>query len=337
MRMSKILTVLGVAALLTLALPAAAAPPERPAEPVHAAYHLDMPDLGDAPEMPRFDLPEVRAAYLAEYALVANERTASELDDVVVPDGPAIEPLYPMSAHTSFSELAAAYWGLPASRVANIKRAGDQPDVYQAGIDNYYNQQWSHAFLLTGGATWLWGDADDDFYDNLNQSSGEWESPEGLNGKSAKYYYQAGSQYMGDWYLGYATHYIEDVNLVVHTSAPSRTDLLSKHFAFEDWIHANLTSGHRLLSAAAADPYYYAVTDPKASIKNAAYFVCYGQGGVGKRVWDAYVASGYPTAAGAGNATLVAAAKEMMIRAARYTRGTIKYALDKYGQWTARY
>lgn len=344
---SAVMAVLGLATLgasLEAAPPGSRSPDEAVVRPHRSlpskAYELDTPDLGDAPTVIRFDLPEVREAYLREYALVANEQTASELDEVEVPDPDAergFVALYPMSAHTSLSELAAQYWGLAPSRVAKIKSAGDQPDVYQSGLDNTYNQQWSHAFLLNGSGTWFWGDADDDFHDNLNGDSGEWESPEGLNGKSAKDYYQAGNQQQGDWYLGYATHYIEDVNLVVHTSFPSRLDLLSKHFAFEDWIAANLTSGHRLLAAAAADTYYYAVTDPKASINNAAYFVCYGQGGVGKRVWDAYVASGYPTGAGTGSSTLVSAAKEMMIRAARYTRGTIKYALDRYGQWSARY
>ena len=105
----------------------------------------------------------------------------------------------------------------------------------------------------------------------------------------------------------------------------------------EDWIKANLTGGHNLLAAAVADPYYYPITEPKTSINTAAYNTSYWAGGTGKRVWDAYVASGYPTTAGSGNATLVAGAKEMMIRAIRYTRGTIKYAFDTYGQWTARY
>ncbi|MEW6368693.1 MAG: hypothetical protein AB1714_29035 [Acidobacteriota bacterium] len=301
-------------------------------------YRLDRPDRGAPPEVTRFDLEEVRAAYLQEYAQVATRRTRSELDPIKLPSMRR-RALYPMAAHTSLAELAAKYWGLPATRVANIKRAADQPDVYQAGLSNYYNQQWSHAFILASGNVWIWGDADDDFYDNLNGDSGQWESPEGLNGRSASYYYSAGDQYWGDWYVGYASHYIEDVNIVVHTSAPSasRMDLLTKHFAFEDWIGNNLTGGHKLLAAASADPYYYAVTDPKASIRNAAYFTCYWQGGVGKRAWDAYVASGYPTAAGTGNSTLVQAAKEMMIRAVRYTRGSIKYALDRYGQWTSRY
>ena len=304
---------------------------------IEEAMHSRGSDPGPAP----FDYEAARAAYEATYSLVADEHTASEFDPIEVreqePFGMRVE--YPEIGHTSFTEAAATYWGIAATRKANMKAAADKPDTYQSGFSNYYNQQWSHAFLMASGGIWIWGDADDDFADNLNGDSGEIESPEGYNGYSARDYYQVNNQYWGDWYLGYATHYIEDVCIVVHATAPSATrmDILSKHFAFEDWIKANLTAGHKLLAAASADTYYYPVTDPKASINTAAYNTSYWAGGTGKKVWDAYVASGYPTTAGSGNATLVAGAKEMMIRAIRYTRGTIKYTLDKYGQWTAKY
>lgn len=304
-------------------------------------YRLDRVERTRPFDEPATSLEQFRARYEAEYARVADERTRSEFEPVELPDDSLKSAedtaAFPMEAHTSFSELAARYWGLSTARIQNIKLAGDQPDVYQAGITAAYNQQWSHAFILSSGNVWVWGDADDDFHDNLNGDSGEWESPEGLYELSAKDYYGWGDQYWGDWYLGYATHYIEDVNLVVHTSAPYQADLLTKHFAFEDWIKNNLTAGHRLITAAANDPYYYAVTDPKATIRNAAYFSCYWSNDNGRRVWDAYKASGYPTAAGTGSADLVKYAKEMMVRTIRYTRGTVKYALDRYGQWTSRY
>jgi len=304
-------------------------------------YRLDRIEHTQSLDGPAISPAELQARAEEEYARVADERTRNEFEPIEVPGeaqkSAEDEAAFPMEAHTSFSELAARYWGLSAARIQNIKLAGDQPDVYQAGITAAYNQQWSHAFILSSGNVWVWGDADDDFYDNLNGDSGEWESPEGLYELSAKDYYGWGDQYWGDWYLGYATHYIEDVNLVVHTSAPYQADLLTKHFAFEDWIKNNLTAGHRLITAAASDPYYYAVTDPKATIRNGAYFSCYWSNDHGRRVWDAYKASGYPTAAGTGNADLVRYAKEMMIRTIRYTRGTVKYALDRYGQWTSRY
>jgi hypothetical protein len=294
----------------------------------------------EAPPAP-FDLEAAKAAYEAVYWQIADAHTASEFDaiEVKTEEPGSVRAAYPEIGHTSLTEAAAAYWGLSATRKATMKSAADRPDTYQSGISNYYNQQWSHAFLMASGGIWLWGDADDDFHDNLDGDGGELESPEGYNGYSAKDYYQSGNQYWGDWYVGYAIHYIEDVCIVVHATAPSpsRLDVLTKHFAFEDWIKVNLTAGHKLLAAATADTYYYPITDPKASINTAAYNTSYWAGGTGKRVWDAYVASGYPTTAGSGNATLVAGAKEMMVRAIRYTRGTIKYSLDTYGQWTATY
>lgn len=239
--------------------------------------------------------------------------------------------------HKKVVAVAAAKMGLSAARANNMTAASEMPDVYQSGLENGFNQQWSHAFMLTSGGYWYWGDADDDFHDNINQSTAEIESPEGYNGKSAKYYYQAGNQYMGDWYLGYACHYIEDVCLVLHTTVPLGA-MATKHFAFESWVENNLTAGHRLLDAVSADNYYYVVTDLKTAVNQAAYYTSgYYSSAYGKKAWDAYVASGYPTGAGTGNATLVANTKGMLVDAGRYVKGTIKYTLDKYGQWTNRY
>jgi hypothetical protein len=239
--------------------------------------------------------------------------------------------------HKKVVAVAAAKMSLSPARASNMTAASEMPDVYQSGLENGFNQQWSHAFMLTSGGYWYWGDADDDFHDNINQSTGEIESPEGYNKKSAKYYYQAGNQYQGDWYLGYACHYIEDVCLVLHTTVPLGA-MATKHFAFESWVENNLTAGHRLLDAVTADNYYYVVNDLKTAVNQAAYYTSgYYSGAYGKKAWDAYVASGYPTAAGTGNAALVANTKGMLVDAGRYVKGTIKYTLDKYGQWTNRY
>jgi len=242
-----------------------------------------------------------------------------------------------MLTHRKVVSIAAAKWGLSSARINNMTAASDSPDVYQSGLENGFNQQWSHAFMLTSGGLWYWGDADDDFHDNINQSTSEIESPEGYQGKSAKYYYQAGNQRRGDWYLGYACHYIEDVCLVLHTTVPFGA-MATKHFAFEAWVENNLTAGHNLLAAVQADNYYYVITDLKQAVNQAAYYTSgYYSSTYGKKAWDAYVASGYPTAAGTGNAELVANTKGMLIDAKRYVMGAIKYTLDKYGQWTNKY
>ena len=250
---------------------------------------------------------------------------------------PGLDLKWSQLTHKKIVTIAAAKWGLSTARVNNLTAASEMPDVYQSGLDAAYNQQWSHAFMLTSYGWWYWGDADDDFYDNLNQSSGEIESPEGYKGLSAKYYYQAANQYMGDWYLGYACHYIEDVCLVLHTTIPDWY-MATKHFAFETWVENNLTAGWKLLDAVTADNSYYVVTDPKTAVNQAAYYTSgYYSSVAGKKAWDAYVASGFPTAAGTGNSTLVYYTKSMLVDAGRYVKGTMKYTLDKYGQWTNRY
>ncbi len=250
---------------------------------------------------------------------------------------PDLEVKWSCLTHRKVVSIAAAKMGLSTGRINNITAASDSPDVYQSGLENGFNQQWSHAFMLTSGGYWYWGDADDDFHDNINQSTSEIESPEGYKGKSAKYYYQAGNQYRGDWYLGYACHYIEDVCLVLHTTVPFGA-MATKHFAFETWVENNLTAGHKLLDAVSADNYYYVITDLKTAVNQAAYYTSgYYSSTYGKKAWDAYVASGYPTGAGTGNAALVANVKGMLVDAGRYVKGTIKYTLDRYGQWTNRY
>lgn len=262
----------------------------------------------------------------------------SEDEPIIIHDNPTVlldEPtlLWKEATHSSITADAATYWGLATARKNNMSYAAKMPDTYQSGLDNAFNQQWSHAFLYSSLGIWVWGDADDDYYDNLEQDGGELESPEGYNGKSAKYYYQAGNQKQGDWYVGYATHYIEDASLIMHASDPS-VDMLTQHFNFEAWVANNWTSGHNFYNTIVNDTYYYVITDLKASIRNAANGASYWTSTLGKTVWDNYKASGYPTAVGSGNSTLVNNTKTMLIRAARYARGTIKYSLDKYSQWT---
>jgi len=237
--------------------------------------------------------------------------------------------------HYNITAICAWQWGLAANRVNLMRFASELPDEYQSGIDNLYNQQWSHAWLINRWGNWCWGDADDDLHDNIDQYSGETESPEGYCGRSAKYYYERGDQYMGDWYLGYALHYIEDVSLVLHSTCPDFTtsDMLSHHQDFEAWVHNNLTAGHMFIDSISQDWYYYPVDDLKQAVYDAAYGCCYWTSELGKRVWDAYRACGYPTATGTGSAELVQATAEMLKRAARYAKGVIKYTLDKYNQW----
>jgi len=234
--------------------------------------------------------------------------------------------------HNNVTSVCAWQWGLSSTRVCVMKCASELPDEYQSGISQLYNQQWSHAWLINSAGNWVWGDADDDLHDNIDQYSGEFESPEGYCSRSAKYYYELGDQYMGDWYLGYALHYIEDVSLMLHSTAPT-VDMLNHHFDFELWVHNNLSEGHNFLDAVRNDWVYYPVEDLKQAVYDAAYGCCYWTSDLGKRVWDNYRSSGYPTSQGSGNQELVEATREMIIRSARYAKGVIKYALDKYEQW----
>lgn len=237
------------------------------------------------------------------------------------------------STHRNIAAVAAAKLGLSSSRIAIIEAAADMPDVYQSGLENGFNQQWSHAFMYNTLGWWYWGDADDDFHDNINGDSGEAESPEGYNGKWAGYYYTQGRQDLGDWYLGYALHYIADVSLCLHTSFPD-VDKALHHFDFEKWVENNWSAGHNFAVHVNSVPVstYYPVTDLKATARAAAKKSCCSLSSNPKKAWSAYSASGFPTAAGSGNTDAVYYTKLMLTEAVRYTGGTITYTLNRYGQ-----
>ena len=274
----------------------------------------------------------------------------SETEPIVLPSssGDGISTArWAEATHVNLSSIAASQWGLSVARVLAIADASDYPDTYQAGFDNGYNQQWSHAYIYdkTFSATYyLWGDADEDFHDNLLGPVGG----EGYQGYYAGYFYGQGKQQQGDQYLGYAMHYIEDVSLTLHSTAPTSigltvpyktTDMLTHHFDFEAWVANNLTGGWRLLDAVNADHSYYVISDTKQAIRNAAWASCSYQGtsSVGYSAWKAYRDCGYPTGAGTGNAALVDNTKKMLIAAGRYAKGAIKFTLDNNAAWTSLY
>ena len=213
-------------------------------------------------------------------------------------------------AHASVASIALSQWGISQGRINIITDAANYPDVYQAGFDNGYKQQWYHAYIYddTFGYTYyLWGGADTDFDANINGPL----NGNGYNGYYAGYYYGYSDQLNGDKYLGYAIHYIEDVCIVLHSTAPDSlgvtvpyytVDMAFHHGDYEAWVDNNMSSGWRLIDAVANDYYYYAVTDLKQAIKNAAWNSCAykGTSSIGYSAWKAYRDCGYPTAAGTG-------------------------------------
>ena len=242
------------------------------------------------------------------------------------------------ATHVRLSELAALKWALPSSRVGVIGDAGDDPDEFESGFDNGFNQQWSHAYIYSSLGFWIWGDANENFDDCITgRLAGQIEGPECKDGKSAREFYDSGNQLVGDRYLGYATHYIEDVCQVLHASSPS-VDMLTHHFDYEAWVQNNWTAGYNLSQAVMADNYYYPITDLQQAVRNAAWAASYWNSqSYGRTAWNAYRAASYPTAAGTGSAELASSTTQLLIRASRYATGAVKYTLDRYQQWNSTY
>ncbi|MBF0361371.1 MAG: hypothetical protein HQK49_10180 [Oligoflexia bacterium] len=255
--------------------------------------------------------------------------------------------------HQKITTIAATALGLSIERVKNIAAASGMPDKNQGGISGGFNQQWSHGLLFNNKKEIKWGDANTDYHDNLlglknndryddnpldeideTTSSVKLESWE--NGSADKFYLQ-NDQQKGDWYLGYASHYIVDLTTPIHTTVPgfSHLEILSKHFNFELWIANNFDKGHNLATVAINDNKIYSITNPREDAKKAAWNACYWNDvdGYGQRLWDLYKQEGYPTEENSGNAELVEAAKIMILEAVRWSKSTIKWGLDNYQQW----
>jgi len=247
--------------------------------------------------------------------------------------------------HRDITRIAATKLGLSSTRIYIMKYAADMPDVYQSGFDHAYNQQWSHAYLC---GTLVWGDAEEDYGDNLDQETGGWydshtDGAEGYNGKSAKYYYENGNRNNGDWYVGYATHYIQDVSLTLHSSYPGYY-MVAHHFDFEQWTQNNWNDGWNLKQYAeslAASSYYTMslFSNPQNAVISAANNSCYDNHGSNSkayyayRAWEIYKSEGFPTTAGSGNSALAYYVGKMIQEATKWTGATIKYGLTKYNQW----
>ena len=261
----------------------------------------------------------------------APAETAVEIDDLV-----EIEPKDSMaqSSHNSITYIVAKKLGLSTYRAGIMRDAANMPDYYQAPAGGSINIIWSHAFYINSWGWVWWGDADDDYHDNLDGDSGEWESPEGFNRKSAAYYYMRGDRNTGDWYVGYASHYIEDISFSVLHSTGS-AEMLLHHGDYENWIENNWETGHNFKATveSVSASSYYTVSEPKAALKAAAKGSNYHKSYKARTAWNNFKSSGFPTGVGSGNWAAVYYTKLMLKETTKWAGGTVNYALDTYNQW----
>ncbi|MFA8451447.1 MAG: hypothetical protein ACEPOW_12205 [Bacteroidales bacterium] len=235
--------------------------------------------------------------------------------------------------HNQITYNCAKKLGLDEARCKIMGEASEMPDFTQYGIQNGFNQQWSHAFMFSYSGKWIWGDADDDLNDNID---GQDSKHEGYNNKSAKHYYEMGVRDLGDWYVGYATHFMEDVCQPLHSTFilpwPS---IATRHFDYEEWVDNNWTKGHRFVEDVKnVNPdEYYNIIDLKKAIYDAASYSSVFKNKLSKDLWNAYGKSGYPTETGTGNAQAVENTRIMIREATKWTGGVIQYSLNKYNQW----
>ncbi|MBF0359779.1 MAG: hypothetical protein HQK49_02155 [Oligoflexia bacterium] len=247
---------------------------------------------------------------------------------------------YAEVTHQDLLEIALRSFPLSENRVKNMVAAAEVPDRH-LNVFELLRHPWAHLYMYNQSGEWLWGGADRHFQDNLMGTNPEEIFGGGFGGLSAEYYYLLNDQENGDWYLGYALHFIADVTIIVHTSLPTfdHLDLLYKHSDFEKWIQNNFTSGHNFRKRIQndVDSQMYNINNPAEDIREIAWQSSYWSGGIGYDVWNDYVESEYPLEAGSGNEKLVNDTTLMLKNALSYTRGAIYFMLNKYQQFDSKY
>lgn len=237
--------------------------------------------------------------------------------------------------HNQITYICAKKLGLSEERAKVMGEAAEMPDFTQSGIQNGFNQQWSHCYLYSYFGDWMWGDADDDLHDNIDGAL-PGEDHEGYADKDAGYYYNKGVRSTGDWYVGYATHYMEDVCQPLHsTFILPWTSIATHHFDYEEWVYNNWTKGHRFVDAAkgVSPSEFYHITDLKQAVYDASAYSSVFKNQLAEDLWNSYYYQDFPTGTGQGSKEAVEYTRIMIREAAKWTGGVIKYSLDKYQQW----
>jgi hypothetical protein len=231
-------------------------------------------------------------------------------------------PKWTLTPHQGIMFLAAKKCGLTDARANKMKEWAAYPDeIDKEALIPILNTTWKHGYAyykLINTWYWIYGTADAMCQANINGS--------GYLSKSAFYYYPADKN-NGDKYLGYAGHYMVDMGNAWHTHGIiSQTD----HANYENWILNNWTTGHNFYNyLSTSEPTYYTVTDPKATVRNIAYYSAISA----DELVNAYVASGRPTGVNGGNAYLISKTKENLLRSYKYLKGLIRYTLDTESAW----
>ena len=251
--------------------------------------------------------------------------SASVSKPYVIPDSALINPSAKWLGvtHGNMSAICATQWGLNTIRINNISKASLMPDVYDVQGPIPYTNVWYHGWAQIINGIWAWGNADMACKNNIQGY--------GLNSKSSNYYFSHGNPGYGDWYMGYASHYMEDCGNAWHTSLS--IPQFTCHFNYEQWVAENWTSGHNFSSTVINDFYYYVVIDPAKSTRNLATY----SNSKNNTIYKAYINSGYPTTAGTGNQILINETRNLLFQTARYIKGLYKYTLDKNNAWNVTY
>ena len=249
----------------------------------------------------------------------ANNPIVTEPDSVLI----KLHSKWLGSTHGSMTAICATQWGLDSTRINNISQASLMPDVYDVQGPIPYANFWYHGWAQIINGIWAFGHADMACKNNIDGC--------GLNCKSSYYYFSNGNSYYGDWYLGYASHYMEDCGNPWHTSL----DIIqfTHHFNYEKWVESNWTSGYNFSATVYNDYYYYVVTDPAKSTRTLAIY----SNSKNSTLYNAYINSGFPTNAGTGNQVLINETRNLLKQTARYIKGLIKYTLDENNAWNVFY
>lgn len=230
------------------------------------------------------------------------------------------EPKWALNVHKSMMVLAAAKMGLSSTRQNQMSYWAAKPDTVDGEGVVPGSQQWRHGYVYLSGV-YVWGGAAQCLDQNIYGTSGY------LN-KSAGYYYSQGNKTYGDYYLGYALHYLADVGNPWHTNADIVSQATS-HGNYETWVKNNWTTGWNFSADFYNESASYSYSDIRDYVRKLSKY-SYNNS---KSIDAAFTASGKPTGKGTGNSTLVSLTRSQMKETSKYMRGCIRKVLDQYGMW----
>ncbi len=181
--------------------------------------------------------------------------------------------LWNADTHQDIIYIACKKWGVSDYYAGVARDHADDPDYWTQIPPPPGYPDWMWNFIMQVVHSWT-------HYYNPDWGTGSAPSECKYYADTAKNKYSNGDLYSAYENLGYASHFMTDVN-PLHTGAELSQVMLSAlrfgnikyiHYAYEDYVTSNWNSGYNFKSVVENNWYYYPISDPEQATKNLASY-----------------------------------------------------------------